>query len=434
MIFAFLFAAAAFALYAPYITQYTLTGRCDKGINCGVTKKDGIGAFEQDMLLQDIKNEANCKVSVPFKVPKYLIDQARQRVKDSSLLHGDVKFLVRNHPAFHNISEEFIPKTEWKATNFPDISLAGLPKAGTSQLYKILESHPFIVKFAPEKENSFGLSAGSIFPTSVHGRFKNPEAIPTALIREFQKNYFEANEETHKFQKRYNANKKMMTVNGIPKLTAPLMQRQYLDVSNAKVLVLVRDPADWLWAAWNFWNQNSDTIEPTKTNSWAEEQVHYRSPELFHEMMMAGERFQPTQELLTRFRDACSLIYTEVLREIQKTGGKDISALVLKSEDMTPDQVESSGFLARLEEFLGVSSSGFNTTILHSYGNCGSNRGVNARCTKSSSAYAIAGGRSMLPETRELVYVHFYEVCKLWAESFGIVYNECMAVKEKYQL
>lgn len=54
MIFAFLFAAAAFALYAPYITQYIFTGDvmtpldgCDKGFNYGVTKMVDVGNSEQ---------------------------------------------------------------------------------------------------------------------------------------------------------------------------------------------------------------------------------------------------------------------------------------------------------------------------------------------------------------------------------------------------
>ena len=40
----------------------------------------------------------------------------------------------------------------------------------------------------------------------------------------------------------------------------------------------------------------------------------------------------------------------------------------------------------------------------------------------------------MLDETKELIYIHFAEVCKLWAEQFHIYYDDCLSVRTKYFL
>ena len=101
---------------------------------------------------------------------------------------------------------------------------------------------------------------------------------------------------------------------------------------------------------------------------------------------------------------------------------------------MAPDRVKSSGFLQKLAAFLDVPVDSFDESTVGSFSNCGDKRGTGSQCKKTSSAYAIAGNRSMLEETRELIYLHFAEECKFWAEELGIVYENCLAVREKYNL
>lgn len=157
---------------------------------------------------------------------------------------------------------------------------------------------------------------------------------------------------------------------------------------------------------------------------------HDRSPELFHEMLLAGDQYLPLVELLERHRKGVAAFYPQLATAAEKDALE--SVLVLKTEDMTPDRVIESGFLQNLATFVGVDQAGFNTTTYESLFICGSNRGINSHCTKSSSAYEIAGGHPMLPESRGLVYLLFAEECKYWKEHFGLIYEDCLAVREKY--
>jgi hypothetical protein len=89
--------------------------------------------------------------------------------------------------------------------------------------------------------------------------------------------------------------------------------------------------------------------------------------------------------------------------------------------------------LDRLATFLGVSKDDFDDETVHSFRNCGDRKGGSKlNCKSKSSGYAITGGREMLKESRELVYLYFVEECKLWAEEFGIVYKDCLDVRAKY--
>ena len=164
-----------------------------------------------------------------------------------------------------------------------------------------------------------------------------------------------------------------------------------------------------------------------------------RSPELFHEYMLAGERLEPSQYLLQNFRDNYVAMAHRILAD---NFAVDHDFLVLKSEDMLPDRIETSGFLDKLASFLGVAKVNFDTSVLHSYSNCGNHKGQqNHDCGEAndeedtvgpSMAYDISGGRAMLNETRDLVYLHFAEECQLWKERFGIEYEACLNVRKTY--
>lgn len=155
-----------------------------------------------------------------------------------------------------------------------------------------------------------------------------------------------------------------------------------------------------------------------------------RSPELFHEYLLAGDRLLAMKSLLKDFRDM-KRIQMEISVMVAKQNPNNF--WVVKSEDMNPNNLESTQFLDRLATFLGVSKDGFDDEILHSFRNCGDQKGGSKiDCKSKSSGYAITGGREMLTESRELVYLYFAEECKLWAEEFGVVYKECLDVREKY--
>ena len=104
----------------------------------------------------------------------------------------------------------------------------------------------------------------------------------------------------------------------------------------------------------------------------------------------------------------------------------------LKSEDMRPDVVNATGgFLDKLSAFTGLDRSTYGDRIFQ-YSNCNDSKGSGSSCgSVSSSAYDIAGGRDMLPETRDLVYLYFWEECKIWSKEFGVHYPDCVNVMQQ---
>lgn len=192
---------------------------------------------------------------------------------------------------------------------------------------------------------------------------------------------------------------------------------------NPKFIILFRDPADWMWASFNYWQDPELDANGPISNNWANKLAQYRSPELFHEMWLAGlDKFTFGGNMETKMDDN----WKNVLLLSQIVGKENI--LFIKSEDMEPENVEGSQLLKRLSNFTGLSIDGFNEQVAHGRTNCNANKGGTASCSKkeASSGYPITEGRWMFQKTRKLVYLRFYRVCKIWAEEFGIVYPACL--------
>jgi hypothetical protein len=187
-------------------------------------------------------------------------------------------------------------------------------------------------------------------------------------------------------------------------------------------LFLFRDPAEWLWARWNFWWDNSLDAGTPNPTYWAEEGEQYRSPELFHEIIASATKTTSGTFLLDHRTD--TVMQPRLM--VEAFGRENV--FFGRNEDMLPDLVDKKGgFLDKLSSFTGLGRGGFPSSSFKSIHNCDGNKGNSADCgTQKTSSYAIAGHRAMLPETRQLIYLHFQEECKLWKEEFGIEYPDCL--------
>ena len=311
------------------------------------------------------------------------------------------------HPALANMDQRFAPHKRWEKMAYPAIEIAGLPKAGTSQLYKILSQRPDIRGFQRSKETCFENAIPKGYETSSK-----------------EEQLYVWHENVYNKRTKSGVHASMKTVNGCIKSSDVILRYQYIKPINPRIIVLLRDPADWLWAAWNFWivpelDENTDF----RTN-WAVKEHHYRSPELFHEIVAAGSKTTLFRSRFHGFRD----ISIQRNRELIAAVGRE-NVLVMKGEDMRPEVVDApGGFLDRLSNFTGLDRSLYGKEIF-SITNCNDHKGTRANCgSKSSSAYEIAGNREMLPQTRELIYLHFLEECKIWAQEFGVEYPNCLNV------
>lgn len=384
----------------------------------------------------------------------YIIDQTRKRAKhfrNMTQAIDEVKILAVDHPAFRNISKPYQPWPAWKKAHFPDVSIAGLQKAGSSQLYSILTTHSDMVPFMLEKEFPFAIPHLSMDVSKLllqqqpQQQTSGSNVTKQGQMASLQSFFFTRNKlgkfpAAHPQRKARDvktaASPPLLTVNGCLDTVTVLMMRQYLQrTTSSKIIFVVRDPADWLWASYNFWtySKHHDLLKAAQKTDWAALPEQYRSPELFHELLLAGsDRFGPTAELIGKLRDRISNLFTRVVAAAHREDPDRV--LVVKTEDMAPDRIESSGFLKRLADFLDVSLDGFDASVFRSFSNCGNSRGIGEKCAKASSAYAIAGNRTMLEESQDLVYLYFAEECRLWANQFGIRYERCLQVSDQYKI
>ncbi|KAG7367939.1 sulfotransferase family protein [Nitzschia inconspicua] len=394
-----------------------------------IAKQDDYDAFYGRSLLFQSFESIDGYMEPSSVPPQILIDHAIERSNNREplfILSPSDSQIAKRHPAFENMTEPFKPRSEWKRSHFPSINILGLPKAGTSHLYQILTTHAQINRFNKRKEFYFNLKPTEM--SKIHQISYLPSDSSEERMEYIQDLMRLANEDPKGWidPPLFDRNQ---TVNGglNPRLT--LLQAQYLGrTETAKYIILLRDPADWLWAGYCFWlhPEHEDAIPPLK-NDWASAPMHYRSPEIFHEYMRAGERNLFTKDLLGKFRDSARTTL-QLLKEA--TSKKNL--LVLKSEDFAPHVVKESGVMQKLARFLEISEDKFDDEVVYSYGNCGDQKGVDEKCTKSSNAYTITGKRPMLEHTRDLVYLQFAEECKFWKEEFDVFYDRCLQVRDKY--
>ncbi len=372
----------------------------------------------------------------PSSIPSmFLIQDARERARNIDKFRPSPSDILEatSHPGLVNLSQAVVSNPQWTLSHFPDINIVGLPKAGTSHLYQLLASHPQIYPFHREKEFCFRLpdNLQSLIESGDVGKFSDSTVDAESLRR--------YNEEGKRLQKVLQDKNEgggwrpkipsKLSVNSCLDTYLLFMQRQFIQRTDSKYILLLRDPADYMWASYNFWHFPAHEDElPASKNDWASADAQYRSPELFHEYMLSGTRTRSSNDLLSKIRNRRATWITALLPHLVHKE----NLLVLKVEDFAPDIVMATGVLEKLSNFLNISLKGFKSSIISSYGNCGDQKGTKSVCKSAPSGYNITGGRGLHDRTRDLVYLQFVQECKYWAETFSVVYEDCLAVGEKY--
>jgi hypothetical protein len=94
--------------------------------------------------------------------------------------------------------------------------------------------------------------------------------------------------------------------------------------------------------------------------------------------------------------------------------------------------VNPNGFLDQLSMFTGLDRVMFQQNETHVLRNCNDNKGNGIKnvcnSTKPTNQYEIAHGRPMMESTRQLIYMLFWEECKIWAQEFNVYYPDCLNV------
>ena len=316
-------------------------------------------------------------------------------------------------------------KPEWKVQvtadgeegigSFPSLNVVGQIKTGTSQLYNIFATHQDVLKIPGDEKEHCSFDH--------YGTETQEQDLYEYAMFQWHDFYYRQKIAHAQYQHH---------VNGC--LDVDDLELRYAynpPAANTKFFFLVRDPADWAWAAYNFFcDHSSEEFEPD--DNWVDSTIHYRSPEAFHELVLSGGKLKGS-DLLTRLRK--DSVWN--LRRLRALVGED-NLIVLKNEDMQPHRIHQSrkdgkgSTLDYLARRAGLSKEGFDESILESRSNCNANKGYSERCQEEGDrskgvGYPVTQGRPMLESTRKFIYVQWYETCRIWAEEFGVVYPDCLS-------
>jgi hypothetical protein len=344
------------------------------------------------------------------------------------------------HPALIPLLPQYQPDSTWQHA-FPDLNIVGMAKAGTSQLYQILSKHPGAVPLDPtEKEVCMRGAMHTVWELQPFTREM------TAAKAQVQQNLFRWHSVL--------ANMILLAKNHLPspllpyappssdaQTTAPLtvngcvnwhdlwLHLHYAKPVHKKYVIVLRNPADWLWATWNFWIDASlDSHLDGNEKQWASADKHYRSPELFHELILSDIQTNSGANMLIGLKQG-TVVYGR--RLVSLVGRENV--LFLRNEDLLPGNIDlAGGVLDQISDFTHLDRTQFQENKdLHSFTNCNNKKGLTNVCDGNMAmrgSYEISGNRTMLKATRKFIYLKFWEECKIYANEFDIVYPDCLHV------
>lgn len=301
----------------------------------------------------------------------------------------------------------YLPPSKWTHKSYPEINVVGNLKTGTSQLYNIFNTHRDVHRIKDDEKEHCAMDDLS-------------EEKVSQSTQEYGLHTWHSYYYSH-----YDEKDHRPRVNGCVAWSQVEKQIAYRPPSpNAKFFIILRDPADWTWAAYNFWKDHA-WDDWDDDGNWVQDKKDYRSPEAFHEVILSGGKLKAYEGLM-ELRDES----VTILRRMQALVGKE-NLIVLRNEDLVPGRVNlAGGVLDKLSNATGLAKDGFDDAVLSSRSNCNAHKGYGSKaCTEKShqsGGYPVTHNRPMLDATRSFIYLQWHAECRIWAAEFGIVYPECL--------
>ncbi|CAE7804843.1 unnamed protein product [Symbiodinium sp. CCMP2592] len=301
------------------------------------------------------------------------------------------------------------------------VIVGGFPKCGTSHIHRVLEAHPNVASLAkqigalPNLQKEF---EEAVFVLAEALRVPSGFPLAQACDQFDQMSTFkECGRLASMIRGWYNTSMPAtLVVTDIFFFEKEMLASRW--PGKVKLLFVVREPADFLWAAYNFWVLAG---EPKSIqDDWTEKGKHVRSPEHFDELVLAdGKNFA--------WAPRANKITGRWFDQIKSVNNVTTNLLFLKSEDFTDDL---EGILAKMGSFFGVQASLFPTKVAHSHTNSQAvlrERGSHQFTSKDvqPGLYQISGWRPMLCGTRRFIYSRTRDVCEQ-LDSFGVHYGACL--------
>ena len=287
-----------------------------------------------------------------------------------------------------------------------DLSIVGMPKAGTSQMYQLISNHRDAK--AVRKEWCPNVEDLPRFARELNGRIwrymlkdlgdaPRPTTLSACIDPSLALQYLKWVKET-----------------GAPMETTP------------KFIYLMRDPADWLWARFNFWTTGGD-VEMHPPRYWTLKDNH-RSPEYFQELLGAEGNIHGSFNVTRGYLEEQYKL--GVLEQLMEEAGRE-NVMVINNEDLDKSD---DAFMERLSTFTGLSIDGFPENVRHGRTNSGStlhHRGFNQvrrhpPPPTAPGVYQISGFRPLLPKSRAFIYERAKSFCEELVAKYGIHFSRCL--------
>jgi hypothetical protein len=166
----------------------------------------------------------------------------------------------QQHPTYPRHMQPWQGCDAADAKAYPSVHVIGIPKSGTSYLFALLTSSPHIQPAAHLKE--YCPSRVGFNKTEYFAGFR--AAAKTDTIQ---------------------------TANGCISTNEALQVHACISPYlrfQPKYIITLRPPDEWQWARYNFWTNNLDARSNTPGH-WTDSDS-YRSPEMFHELVLAGNK------------------------------------------------------------------------------------------------------------------------------------------------
>ena len=271
------------------------------------------------------------------------------------------------------------------AKAYPSVHVIGIPKAGTSYLFALLTSSPHIQQAAQYKEYC------------PQGRNKT----------EYFAGFRAAAKDT------------IQTANGCISTHEALQVHACISPYlrfQPKYIISLRPPDEWQWARYNFWTNNLDARSNTRGH-WTDSDS-YRSPEMFHELVLAGNK-----TTLSTYA-SMNLVqgWINLIEQSRRTLGSSNLLLLLSSKLGLPET------RASIAKFLGIAEDfGLPMDVLVNAGGNLATRGA-GKVTKvqaGSDVYQVSGFRPMKNATRLLIRQRNRGACCVMRYKYSIELDCC---------
>lgn len=179
---------------------------------------------------------------------------------------------------------------------------------------------------------------------------------------------------------------------------------------------MIRDYADMLWSSYNFWCKMEYDQRDCGYSKWADAKYHRRSPELFHDLVVADSKgvdiVQPFYYPMHRPCINAGGYYTEYIDFHLYRNRLHNHTIIVASEELEsfPLRVLQRVALRVGNDISGIDIRNFTRIRVNSQENKGTTHSISMDQYRPGR-YNISGYQPMLPQTREFINQCWKEDC-----------------------